>query len=399
MVKKVLITGGALSGNEGAAAMTISTLQFVRDIAPDAKVSMISSRPSDVLRGKKFKVKVIQEITDIRIRQLIGLYFLSKMFPGYAKNYLLRHTNKYISAINDSDLILDVTGDTLSEDYGFKLCSFYLARFFYPIMLGKKYIILPQSLGPFNHPILKYMFKEVIQNACSVNIREKRTEEHLKAMSITNYSLLPDMGFFLNKSDKPALRLKGKKYLGLSISNLIARFSNGSMTRDKYVELNLDFIKHILKNTDYEIILITHVKDSHVDDRKIAKEIYEKINNKRVIYFKDDFDATELKEIISHCRIFIGARMHANIAALSQGIPTISVAYSHKFHGIMGGLGQDRFVIDFKNLTLEGLKKLFKEVEKEHGSIQKELKKKNREIQSKGEIIKNEIIKPYLAVK
>ena len=46
------------------------------------------------------------------------------------------------------------------------------------------------------------------------------------------------------------------------------------------------------------------------------------------------------------CDVFVGGRMHANIAALSQETPTVAVSYSHKFRGIMSELGQSAYVTE-----------------------------------------------------
>ena len=42
----------------------------------------------------------------------------------------------------------------------------------------------------------------------------------------------------------------------------------------------------------------------------------------------------EAKSFISRLEVFIGARMHATIAAFSSGVPVIPVAYSRKFKGL-----------------------------------------------------------------
>jgi polysaccharide pyruvyl transferase WcaK-like protein len=41
--------------------------------------------------------------------------------------------------------------------------------------------------------------------------------------------------------------------------------------------------------------------------------------------------------------------MHANVGATSQSIPTIGLAYSHKFFGIMKMLGQEKYVLQSIN--------------------------------------------------
>jgi polysaccharide pyruvyl transferase WcaK-like protein len=47
-----------------------------------------------------------------------------------------------------------------------------------------------------------------------------------------------------------------------------------------------------------------------------------------------DFNAAELKWLISRCAIFAGARTHSTIAAISSQVPTLSVSYSLKAKGI-----------------------------------------------------------------
>jgi len=62
-------------------------------------------------------------------------------------------------------------------------------------------------------------------------------------------------------------------------------------------------------------------------------------------FFKSPIDA---KSYIADLDFFMGARMHATIAAFSTGVPVIPMAYSRKFRGVFGTLGYDRSV-DCKN--------------------------------------------------
>ena len=48
------------------------------------------------------------------------------------------------------------------------------------------------------------------------------------------------------------------------------------------------------------------------------------------------------KAVIGQCDFFIGSRMHACIAALSQGVPCVGVAYSMKFAGVFDTVGMER---------------------------------------------------------
>jgi polysaccharide pyruvyl transferase WcaK-like protein len=87
------------------------------------------------------------------------------------------------------------------------------------------------------------------------------------------------------------------------------------------------------------------------------------------------------------CDFFIGSRMHACIAALSQCIPTVGIAYSKKFSGVfesiqVGHLVADPRIINEKKILeiienafddrqniKEGLQKMIPQVKKQILSI------------------------------
>jgi colanic acid/amylovoran biosynthesis protein len=67
-------------------------------------------------------------------------------------------------------------------------------------------------------------------------------------------------------------------------------------------------------------------------------------------------NAPQTKQLIAGCRYFIGARTHATIAAMSSGVPTLSIAYSVKARGINLDLfGHERYVLDTRQLDANGL--------------------------------------------
>jgi colanic acid/amylovoran biosynthesis protein len=133
------------------------------------------------------------------------------------------------------------------------------------------------------------------------------------------------------------------------------------MEQDKeHLKIMARLIDYIIESKNAYVILIPHViapSEWLCDDRYAARAVFILLKNKqRVILINDDYDSSELKGIIRQCDFFIGSRMHANIAALSQGIPTLAIGWSHKYHGIMKRLGMEKYVCDFSNVTFEELK-------------------------------------------
>jgi polysaccharide pyruvyl transferase WcaK-like protein len=73
----------------------------------------------------------------------------------------------------------------------------------------------------------------------------------------------------------------------------------------------------------------------------------------RVRVITGDYDPHELKGIIGQFDFFVGSRMHACIAALSQGVPCVGVAYSRKFAGVFESVTMSEWVVDARSTDPE----------------------------------------------
>ncbi|MBR3584859.1 MAG: polysaccharide pyruvyl transferase family protein [Oscillospiraceae bacterium] len=119
--------------------------------------------------------------------------------------------------------------------------------------------------------------------------------------------------------------------IGINASPLILQSArNEGVAYDAYRRL----ISHILESTDCAIALIPHVVLEGNDDRVPLRRLYEEFSGTRRIVLIDDHNCCELKGFISRCRLFIGARTHATIAAYSTCVPTLALGYSVKSKGI-----------------------------------------------------------------
>lgn len=147
-----------------------------------------------------------------------------------------------------------------------------------------------------------------------------------------NTKLFPDPAFAL---DTVKLELpKGfteNNTIGINVSPLIIDCeTNKGATMQNYTAL----IQHIIDTTDMQIALIPHVVWETNDDRKPLRDLYNKFSHTGRIVMIEDHNCMELKGYIARCRIFIGARTHATIAAYSSCVPTLVVGYSVKAKGI-----------------------------------------------------------------
>jgi hypothetical protein len=138
--------------------------------------------------------------------------------------------------------------------------------------------------------------------------------------------------------------------IGINISPvIISAETTSGMAYKNY----RDLISYILKNTDSYIALIPHVVWTSNDDRTVLQKLYEDFDRDPRLILVGDHSAPELKYIISKCRMFIGARTHATIAAYSSCVPTLVVGYSVKARGIARDLFgmEENYVLPVQQLT------------------------------------------------
>ena len=330
----VLIGTDFKSGNFGCSALGYSQLGLLDDIAKKHHLflNIIS------VNYHPFEEKTnTHEIKDLQVK--------------------LKHLSfykKYISAMRESDYVLDFTGgDSFTDMYG-------VARFFkdsilkqIAIMVGAKLIIGPQTIGPFNKQWVRRWATSIMARSYAVFTRDEQSKDYAAKLGV-DAILTTDVAFTLKPDSIPTI-VSNKKKIGINVSGLLW---NGGYTGNNEFGLKLDykaFCRGLINKcleSGYAVYLISHVvsDDPREDDYAAA----EKLKNEfpEVVICEKPTTPMLAKALIGQMDIFIGARMHATVGAFSQGIPTIPIAYSRKFEGLFGSLNYP-YVIDSKKMTTE----------------------------------------------
>jgi colanic acid/amylovoran biosynthesis protein len=276
--------------------------------------------------------------------------------------------DEILSEYAKSDIIVDLSGDTFSDKEARALFS--ILGIFIGMVLGKKIAVFSQSIGPFNK-LTKPIARFCLNMVDLIVIREDVTKKYLRHIGVNNACtyLAGEIAFLL----EPASTLKVREILmkeninanernvplvGVGTSALIS--GTFKSKNNFYVSLMAEITDYIVEKLNGRIIYISHIiippnYDSH-DDRYVAEEIFQLARNKdKIKIVKGDYSPEELKGIIGQCDLFIGARMHSNIASTSLHVPTLAIAWSHKYIGIMRMLEQEKYVCDIRTTTFEDL--------------------------------------------
>lgn len=223
--------------------------------------------------------------------------------------------------------------------------------------------------------------------------RETISYEALRKVN-PNTVLVADPAFTLDRVDFSLPEVwQENNMIGINASPLIFQSaSDGKIVFEAYCKL----IEHILDNTDCGIALIPHVVGKMNDDRVPLRELFEKYQASKRIVLIDDCNCMEIKGYIARCRMFIGARTHATIAAYSSCVPTLVLGYSVKSRGIAKDLfGQsEHYVLPVQEMeSAEELRDAFCWLMENENGIRKHLNSVIPEYTEKAYLARDEVYK------
>ena len=395
---KIFIVNGARSFMSiGVNAMTICSMETLNKFVPDAEFTIISVYPEidhKIYDGYNFNLRIVE----------CGSSKLKTIFT------LLR---EYIK----TDVIIGVYGDGFSDNSGITTCVSFSFNILASTFLGKPTVIYPSSMGPFKKRLVVPLIRFAFNRTKSITAREEITRTYLQEIGVNKppIYLTADSAFILRPA--PYERIQGifskegidkdNTLIGINISQLVNNKSKNLDTKCNYTELMAQIADYLVDSFDVNVVFVPHeifpkeiekamfeTKDIGGDDRQAIKETFEKVKNKnRIISIANEYSASELKGIIGQCDMFIGARMHSNIAAISLCIPTIGISYSHKASGILKMVGLEKYVCDFRATNFDELKSKIDDMwsnrEKIKENMAPKVKELNESVWFNGKLVKD----------
>lgn len=247
------------------------------------------------------------------------------------------------------DLVVDIgEGDSFADIYGFKRFFYYWLSKNIVCSLGVPLILAPQTIGPFDGFFARVLAKQVMARCAKVFARDHLSSEYLKSIGISgNTEEAIDVAFRLPFNKERTQR--DTVHVGINVSGLLL---NGGYSGTNQFGLSIDYgqainqiISHFVAQTNVQVHLVAHVLEPNMpieDDLRACQKL--SVQFPAVIIAPAFRRPSEAKSYIARMDFFVGARMHACIAAFSSGVPVIPMAYSRKFNGLFGSLGYSHLV-------------------------------------------------------
>jgi len=283
-----------------------------------------------------------------------NLHFRTRHIPG--------PSGPLADGLKRADMVVDIGGgDSFTDIYGAKRFFTIWATKMHAIRKGKPLILAPQTVGPFETAYARPLARWSMNRSRMVVSRDAPTTAFLAEMGVRSDRVLEatDVAMRLPYDPPATPGQDGRIRVGLNVSGLLM---NGGYTQSNQFGLKSDYpalIRRIMEifhaRPDVELHLVGHVQSREIaveDDHRAGLALAEEYPGTIVSpFFASPIEA---KTYIAGLDFFMGARMHATIAAFSSGVPVVPMAYSRKFKGVFGTLGYDR-IVDCKNDSAEDI--------------------------------------------
>lgn len=322
-----LIMHSTRSDNLGVGALTLSEVAILRDIAARRGVSLTIT----VLDWKDVRDPYVTG-DDIRVVDVDGAF--------------LKSPKGFFAAVRKADVVIDIgAGDSFADIYG----SGRLVRMFVmkalTHMSGTPLVVAPQTIGPFTKGWSKRLARWSLNRSALVATRDTKSSAALAALGVTrDFVEASDVALRL-PFDPPDPKPKSTPQVGINVSGLLMA---GGYTGQNELGIALDYpalIDRLIEGFQEQgakVHLVPHVivregRMAREDDFKASEKLADK--HPGTVLAPAFKDPSEAKSYIAGLDFFMGARMHACIAAFSSGVPVVPMAYSRKFEGLFGSLG------------------------------------------------------------
>lgn len=402
-------------GNRGVQALGTALMGLCMEVVPNARpVLLIGHNRHEVTR---FRLdRGVQQVPVVPARlspranprdHLLWIVLASlayRLVPLAGFRGLLKKCFPWIREAAHALVVGDIRGgDSFSDIYGMGrfLTGFLMA---WSVVLVRGGIVqFPQTYGPYKSGLDRLLAGYLLRRSQVIMARDRVSLKVAQELVGGGREVLlcPDVAFVLKAERPKAVALdpplgEGEvpsNTIGLNVNGLM---HNGGYTRQNMFGLRMDYrnmlprlVERLLEVHEGELWLVPHafsppgnVESDPEACWKVREALPEKIKNRTRILV-GDYDCCELKWLIGQCNFFLGSRMHSCIAALSQGVPCVGIAYSRKFEGVFDTVGMADWVIDGRKVQNEDAISRIIELYKNRDDIRPYLKTQAEEARSK----------------
>ncbi len=387
-----------LPTNTGSVAMAEAAIISLKNKYPEALITIESDYP-DLTKKMFSDVRVVKRafsIAELTItKKILSFEFIFKNLGFIARTIWIflvglivgafrikRVPNEGLSAMINSDLVLSLAGDSISQYYSYTLRFFefwIINRFRIPN------ILYAQSVGPFDG-FARRQARIGLNLVTAIIARDEETVKLMKKYKIrTPVYQSVDLAIALPTIENKKNEKEIRKYFSNKKEVVGVVIRTNALTKHLDSEY-LDYTKETFKVLKYitskgiDVLFIPTIKADYNAMIKFRKDFDLDIPIIRLF----DFKASEAKGILQKLNFVISPRMHPVILSSSSDghVPVIGLGREFKMFEYLKLINHDDYFVNFlsqeKGVLLKKVKKMIENRNKNSRKISKRMKKMKR---------------------
>ena len=395
------------TANLGVSVLAAGAIRCVLHKFPDANIIQLDYAKD----GSEFKFSYAKQMVNIRF---VNIRFSKKLYLSnhIAKLLLLAvianilrpvagirrkllSVNPWLQQVFKADLVVSLAGgDSFSDIYGLTRLIYVSLPQILAIVLGRRLVLLPQTIGPFQYRFSKMIARFILNRAEIIYCRDRASVKSTRALLGLSeldkkVRFCYDVGFDVESRPANKLTIVGlspernstETLVGFNVSGLLAigGYNQNNMfgLAVPYEHLVLKLISFLIEKHSATVLLIPHVFGSSTENDVAACErifsLMQATHPGKIGLLCGVECHDEVKYVIGTCGFLIGSRMHACINALSQNVPAVSIAYSDKFAGVMESIGVSDLVVDPRVMNEDEILRVVDQAYRERLRLRREL--------------------------
>lgn len=374
------IIGAALSGNKGAAAMLESSIQHLSELDPSAHFDVLTVYPrSDAEQNDNPNVSIF-DASPLRLGVVInGASLVHRLLPPFREQ--IEDAIPEVGAIAEADVLLDEGGITFVDGRG-KFIIYNVATLLPALFLRVPIVKAAQAMGPFEELVNRTAAQALLPRMSHIVARGAKTFEYLRGLGLSNVSRGADMAFTLDVNGKAKESARRRVDMSFFADGGVIGFcpsvvlqKSATKNGGDYIGDSIRTINHITDDLGHPVLLIAHsartgTAKTHNNDLPLCREIYAGVSTPdKVLFVDQELGPQELRYLISKCRVLVAARFHAMVSALSTGVPTVVIGWSHKYGEVLDDFGLNDFALALSDATDARVDALIDRALDEHDSL------------------------------
>lgn len=323
---RILISGYYGFNNIGDESILTAVVGSLRERLPETEITVLSQNPEST--AAKYGVKSVNR----------------------------RSVPTIIRAVKNCDLLISGGGSLLQDVTSRKSILYYLFIMRIAQLLGKKFFIYSQGIGPIVSKWNCRLTARVLSGASGIVVRDIASKELLVRIGVPEkrIAVTADPVLRIKKADlNSGAEILKKEGFHNEDGRVVCGFAVKERRLDSgFLQELCISAERLVRERNCRVVLIPfHFSEDMPAIELMEEYLAQKGLAEQVCAVKHKYLTEEMLSIIGNMDVLVGVRLHALIHAAIMEVPMIGISYDPKINSFLHSIGMKAMcsIYDFKN--------------------------------------------------